>query len=149
MSDELKEQLFEAFKRLGADALALNHYELAEVTQIATPATWKLFLIDPEVSAYIKQESDILLQTELRKLSKNASDSRSVGQAQLINALGKISEDTSTKEGPIFIYTYIPLTTEQEQADNIKKLDKDIFLKDDEKVNAKTEMEINMDEEEF
>lgn len=149
MSPEEKEELFRVYKSLEADALSLNHYELAAMTGVGTPALWKTFLTDPEVAAYIKQESDLLLQTELRKLSRNAADSRSVGQAQLINALGKMNEDTSTKEGPIFIYTYVPLTLEQEQADNVQKLDHDIFLQNEEEKPQQVEMEVNIDEEEF
>ena len=147
MDKEIKQELFRIFKRLGAEGLALNHYELTAVTGEGTPDLWKQFLIDPEISAYIKQESDILLQTELRKLSKDASQSRSVGQAQLINALGKISEDTSTKEGPAFIYTYIPLTPAQALASNIQSVDHDIFLKEDKPKDI--EMTVNIDEEEF
>lgn len=149
MDEQTKKELFKIFRALEDEALSLNHYELAATTGYGTPDIWKQFLIDPEVSAYIKQETDILLQTELRKLSRNASESKSVGQAQLINALGKISEDTSTKEGPIFIYTYVPLTPQQEQADNIRKEPYDLFLKRNNYEEQPAEFSINIDEEEF
>ena len=49
--------------------------------------------------------------------------------AQLVNALLKLREDKKVKSGPAFIYTYIPLSYEQEDCPNIEKLDKDPFLK--------------------
>lgn len=129
MDETQKEQLWEQFKALEAKAISMNHYDLARITAIKDVRLWKLFLTDPEVSAYIDQEASILAQAELRKLTADVSDSRSVGQAQLINAMGKIAETKTTKEGPIFIYTYVPLTDSQIKADNVQLLDKDVFEK--------------------
>ena len=129
MDEMQKEQLWEQFKALEAKAISMNHYDLAKITAIKDVQLWKLFLTDPEVSAYIDQEASILAQAELRKLTADVSDSRSVGQAQLINAMGKIAETKTTKEGPIFIYTYVPLANSQIKADNVNLLDRDIFEK--------------------
>lgn len=129
MDEMQKEQLWEQFKALEAKAISMNHYDLAKITAIKDVQLWKLFLTDPEVSAYIDQEASILAQAELRKLTADVSDSRSVGQAQLINAMGKIAETKTTKEGPIFIYTYVPLANSQIKADNVSLLDRDIFEK--------------------
>lgn len=129
MDEMQKEQLWEQFKALEAKAISMNHYDLAKITAIKDVQLWKLFLTDPEVSAYIDQEASILAQAELRKLTADVSDSRSVGQAQLINAMGKIAETKTTKEGPIFIYTYVPLANSQMKADNVNLLDRDIFEK--------------------
>ena len=129
MDEEQKEQLWEQFKALEAKAISMNHYDLARNTTIHDTQLWKMFLTDPEVSAYIDQEANILAQTELRKLTSNVSDSRSVGQAQLINAMGKVAETKTTKEGPIFIYTYVPLASSQMKAGNVKLLDRDVFEK--------------------
>lgn len=129
MDEMQKEQLWEQFKNLEAKAISMNHYDLAKITAIKDVQLWKLFLTDPEVSAYIDQEASILAQAELRKLTADVSDSRSVGQAQLINAMGKIAETKTTKEGPIFIYTYVPLANSQMKADNVNLLDRDIFEK--------------------
>ncbi|MDD3922948.1 MAG: hypothetical protein PHY39_05380 [Endomicrobiaceae bacterium] len=128
LDKDLKKRLWLVFKELGVEATTLNHYELAERTGIETPEVWKAFITDPEIASYIKQEADLLLQVELRKLSSNASESKSVGQAQLINALTKVSDDATTKEGPVFIYTYVPLTPQQERAENVRREDFDIFL---------------------
>ncbi len=129
MDNETKEQLWEQFMALEARAISMNHYDLARVTSIQDVQLWKKFLTDPEVSAYIEQEASILAQTELRKLAQDVSDSRSVGQAQLINAMSKLTDTKSTKEGPIFIYTYVPLSKNQLQAKNVEIEKEDIFAR--------------------
>lgn len=131
MDDIQKEQMWQQFKALEAKAISMNHYDLARITSIKDVQLWKTFLTDPEVSAYIDQESQILTQTELRKLSSSVSDSRSVGQAQLINAISKLTENKSTKEGPAFIYTYVPLSDNQEKANNVVLADRDYFEKEE------------------
>ena len=127
MDEMQKEQLWEQFKALEAKAISMNHYDLARITAINDVQLWKMFLTDPEVSAYIDQEANILAQAGLRKLTSDVADSRSVGQAQLINAMGKVAETKATKEGPIFIYTYVPLTASQKKASNVAALERDVF----------------------
>lgn len=136
MDEELKEQLWQQFKALEAKAISMNHYDLARITSIKDVELWKYFLTAPDVAAYIEQEAQILTQTELRKLASDVSDSRSVGQAQLINAMSKLTDVKTTKEGPIFIYTYVPLSESQMKADNVVIADKDVFEidKNEEKV---------------
>lgn len=122
-----KEQMWEQFKALEAKGITMNHYDLARVTSIKDVQLWKQFLTDPEVVAYIDQEAQILTQSELRKLASDVSDSRSVGQAQLINAMSKLTENKTLKEGPIFIYSYVPLSENQMKADNVRIEDHDVF----------------------
>lgn len=129
MDEIQKAELWEQFKLLESKAITMNHYDLARVTSIKDVQLWKKFLIDPEVTRYIDQESQLLTQAELRKLTQDVSDSRSVGQAQLINAMQKLNDNKTTKEGPIFIYTYIPLSENQSKANNIHVESEDIFLK--------------------
>lgn len=120
----------ELFESLGAKAFTLNHYDLAVETGYGTPQSWKAFLTEPEIAEWIKSELALLQDAELRKLLYDISKSRSVGQAQLINALAKLTDDSKNiKEGPVFIYTYIPLSEEQEKAPNVIKLDTDPFIK--------------------
>lgn len=127
MDESQKQEMWEQFKALEAKAISMNHYDLARLTNIKDVQLWKQFLTDPEVSAYIDQEAQILTQTELRKLASDVSDSRSVGQAQLINAMSKLTDNKITKEGPIFIYTYVPLSESQEKAPNIIVEKEDLF----------------------
>lgn len=141
MDAEQKAQMWEQFKALEAKAISMNHYDLARVTNQPDVQLWKQFLTDPEVAAYIDQEAQILTQTELRKLASDVSDSRSVGQAQLINAMSKLTDNKTTKEGPIFIYTYVPLSDSQAKAANIVKESTDIFDTGEEIVVAEEEQE--------
>lgn len=106
-----------------------NHYDLAKYTEIDDITLWKEFLQNREVIDWLEEERTILQQYELAKLSTNVSNSRSVGQAQLISAMERINNANrdNTNAGPIFIYTYIPLNTEQRQAPNVHELKEDIF----------------------
>lgn len=122
-------EMWEIFKALGVDALSLNHYNLAESTPIHDAQLWKEFLMEPEVSEWIRSELALIQESELNKMIHNISKSRSVGQAQLMNALAKLSDHKASKDGPAFIYTYVPLNPEQTQAENVILLNQDPFLK--------------------
>lgn len=128
-----KEQMMEIcwveYKRLGETAFAMNHYDLAKTTDVHDAETWKIFLMEPKVADWIQEELSILQNSELNKLLANISKSRSVGQAQLINALTKLKDGVLQKDGPVFVYMYVPLDAQQEHADNIVKLDADPFLR--------------------
>lgn len=129
MTKEQFEKLKETFANLGAEGLALNHYELADKTGFATPALWKEFLMEPEIKQYISTEAAIIRNAELNKITTDLKGSRSVGQAQLISALTKLDGQNTTAEGPVFIYSYVPLSEDQLAAPNVVLESKDIFLK--------------------
>lgn len=131
LEQEQLDILWEAFKNLGQSGITMNHYELATTcaTTCPDPQVWKEFLMEQSVADYINSEFSILQSTELSKLIKDVSKSKSVGQAQLVNALMKLRDDKKIKSGPAFIYTYVPLSYEQEECPNVQKLDKDPFLK--------------------
>lgn len=131
LEQEQLDTLWEAFKELGQAGITMNHYELAVscATVCSNAQVWKEFLMEQSVADYINSEFSILQSTELSKLIKDVSKSKSVGQAQLVNALLKLKEDKKVKSGPAFIYTYVPLSYEQEECPNVQKLDKDPFLK--------------------
>lgn len=122
------ETLWKIFKGLALDGLVMNHYDLAEHTEENNPDVWKQFLLSQEVAEYIEIEMRIMQGSELNKMLKDISKSNSVGQAQLMNALSKLSEGSGIKDGPIFIYTYVPLSTEQTQASNVVIEKEDIFV---------------------
>ena len=123
-----KEKLWNIIKTIGPEVITLNHYELAEATDENDPELWKEFLLETDVRGWMETERKLLSNTELNKMLSGISDSHSVGQAQLINTLSRLDADTSVKEGPIFIYTYVPLNKEQEKAENVKKLADDPFF---------------------
>ena len=106
----------------------MNHYDLCEAfPEETTSDDWKAFLSDPEVIDWLRSELSILQEAELKKLIKDVSSSRSVGQAQLMSTLSKLNENKVEKEGPAFIYTYVPLNDQEKSAPNATILDKDVF----------------------
>jgi hypothetical protein len=127
----LEEQMESEFLALGKEGLTMNHYDLAEVTSVNDAASWKHFLQNEYVSKYINDEFTAIQDSELRKLIMNISDSTSVGKAQIINSLQKVLDGHAgdKKSGPAFIYTYVPLTEHEQNADNVEVLKHDPFLK--------------------
>lgn len=110
-----------------------THYEIAKMpgAPASNPQEWKAFLTEGRVAEYVNQELQLLQQTEMRKLLENiSSKSRSVGTAQTLTAMIKALESGSVKEGPVFIYIYIPLTEEEINAPNVIILDHDPFKKE-------------------
>ena len=124
------ETLKKIYKGLGAIAFTLNHYELAKETGHADPETWKEFLMEPEIQQYVNTETAIIRNAELNKITSELKGSKSVGQAQLISALQKLDSQQTNPDGPVFIYSYVPLSTDQQHAPNVRVEKKDIFLKD-------------------
>lgn len=120
------QQLQEIFNSLGEDALYYTHYELANNTEF-TASDWKMFLTDPRVQEYLDLELKLSQQTAIRKMMRDIDQSRSTGQAQLLNTLVNQSNQNDKKEGPIFIYTYVPLNKEEEHAPNVQIADSDPF----------------------
>lgn len=126
--EQILEKCWPIYKQLGDGAFAMNHYDLAKITEIQDPEIWKVFLTDSTVSDWIQEELALVQASELNKLLSNISKSNSVGRAQLINALTKLKDGVSQKDGPIFVYMYVPLDEQQEHAPNVVKLDRDPFL---------------------
>ena len=127
MNPELKAQLWMYYKSLNAEGLKANHYTLAATTPEKNPDVWKRFLMEPDVSEYINQETALLQQAEFRSILLNTQRDNSAGRAQLINAMMGVSNKTQKKEGPAVIYSYIPLNAQQQKAENVNILDHDPF----------------------
>lgn len=129
MNPELKESLWEKFEALGQKALTMSHYDLAEEVEGTTKDEWRDFLNEADVAEYIKNEMRIISDSIQKRMITDivAGGDRSVGRAQIINTLDKINDGVAKKDGPIFIYSYVPLDAQQEQAENTIKLNKDIF----------------------
>ena len=114
------DECWEVFTGLGEEGLYMNHYQLSQATTIHDAIQWKLFLTDPQVVDYISTEMNIIRTAAINDMVHKAPDSNSVGQSQLINALGKLDEKATKKEGPVFIYSYVPLNEEQKYAPNVR-----------------------------
>jgi len=130
MNPEKKQELWGIFKNFGQAVLGYNHYDLASMTSEKDTEVWKQFLNELDVKEWIESELQIMQSTELTKLLADIGSSNSVGKAQLIGALSKLNEKSDSKEGPIIIYTYVPLNAQEEHAPNVQFLDEDIFMKE-------------------
>lgn len=129
---ELREDMLKEFISFGRKALTMNHYDFAEISEVTDdPQEWKAFLQIEPVSEYITEEFNAIQDSELRKLILDVNNSSSVGKAQLIGALQKQLKESANdqKVGPAFIYTYVPLNPEEQNADNVEVLDHDPFKK--------------------
>ena len=111
--DEL-DSLQDLFNTLDPEeAIFMNHYKLAECTGIGADR-WKQFLLHPQVSTFLTQELQLFTEFQMKLMIRDATDDkRSVGAAQMMNALSKAMQENHPKEGPIIIYTHVPLTEAQ------------------------------------
>jgi len=107
----------EFFNQIGPNALYMTHYELSEATGVS-PITWKHFLMDPRVAAFIAEELELLKRTKVSVMLKTVDTNRNTGQAQLLNTLLNQTKASDKKEGPVFIYTQIPLNDQEIHAEN-------------------------------
>jgi hypothetical protein len=108
--------------------LFMTHYELAKQTNIDDSQIWKKFLTDGRVSQWLDQELNLYKNVTLRKMIQGAtSNDRSIGAAQMINAITKTIDDTSQKEGATFIYSYVPPNPREVGIPNLRQETTDIF----------------------
>ena len=114
-------ELQDLFNNIGEQALFMSHYELAEVSG-ESPIDWKQFLMDPRVVAFIAEEMDMLKKSKVAVMLSQVDTNKNTGQAQLLNTLLNQTKTSDRKEGPVFIYTQIPLNEEEEHASNVSDL---------------------------
>ena len=115
-----------AFNHIGLDALYMNHYELAD-NSTHSPLEWRVFLTDARVIEHLEQEQVLMQKVSIMKMLKDVDQTKSTATAQLMNTLINNVGQAKTKEGPIFIYTYIPLNKEERNAPNTFTADSDPF----------------------
>lgn len=113
------------------DVLFKTHYDLAEASGYDAEV-WREFLLHPQVDAFIASELDFINRKEMSKLTQDLTKhGTSVGFAQNLTALSKTIGTSQKKDGPVFVYTYIPLNNKEIQAENIVCLDEDPFLQEE------------------
>src|SRR5574344_408209 len=120
------QQMQEAFNDIGVDALYMSHHELAAATEF-NAMSWREFLMDPRVREFLESELALMQQASIMKMMKDIDQSKSTGQAQLLNTLIQQTSQSKKKDGPIFIYSYIPLNEEETYAPNVQTLQSDPF----------------------
>lgn len=111
-------QLQNLFNMVGRRALLMSHYDLAEETD-ESPIAWKKFLTDARVSAFIAEEMELLKKSKVAKMLNTIDSNKNTGQAQLLNTLLNQTKGNDRKEGPVFIYTQVPLNSEEKGAANV------------------------------
>jgi hypothetical protein len=117
-------ELQELFNSIGENALFMTHYELALETG-ESPIEWKKFLMDPRVAAFIAEEMDMLKKAKVAIMLSGVDTNKNTGQAQLLNTLLNQTKTSDKKEGPVFIYTQVPLNDQELRARNVVKLNED------------------------
>ena len=114
-------RLQDLFNTIGTRALFMSHYELADETA-ESPISWKQFLMDPRVSAFIAEEMDMLKRSKVAVMLNQVDTNKNTGQAQLLNTLLNQTKSVERKEGPVFIYTQVPLNDQERHADNVREM---------------------------
>lgn len=122
--EELFSSLQELYNGIGQEALFMSHYDLAERTG-ESPIAWKQFLMDPRVSAFVAEELDMLKKAKVATMLNTVDTNKNTGQAQLLNTLLNQTKGTEKKEGPVFIYTQVPLNDQEQHARNVVILNED------------------------
>ena len=117
-------ELQEMFNSIGHQALLMSHYELAERSG-HSPIQWKTFLLDPRVAAVIAEELDMLKRSKVAIMLSSVDTNKNTGQAQLLNTLLNQTKTVDKKEGPVFIYTQIPLNAQERGAKNVVMANED------------------------
>ena len=119
----------DAYNKLDPEErITMSHFDLAQNTAIDDIEPWIAFLKDPRVADSINEELKIYKEAQQRKLiSRATTHDKSVGTAQMINALGKSIEEGVAKTGTLMIYSYVPLNANESLAPNTRSEDEDIF----------------------
>lgn len=119
------------FTKLKEEAFNLNHYQLAEITNVKDPLIWREFLMDPKTIDYVTSEMTLIRNAAINQMVQHAPNSNSVGQSQLINALAKIEETSNKKDGATFIYCFVPLNEAQKKAPNVREIKPNVTKEED------------------
>ena len=119
-------EMQKVFNRI-ENALYKDHYELAAETSYSA-LEWRTFLSDSRIADWFQQETIFIQQAKYRKLLQDlSSNTKSTGLPQLMNSLqNSINAATPKDNGPIFVYTYVPLNDEEKHAPNVKTVDKNL-----------------------
>lgn len=113
--------LQEAWNELDQEeAITYSHFDLAKQTEYSEEE-WRAFLSDGKVSKFLEEEVEMYKQAQMRKLIARATtNDKSVGTAQMLNAIGKSMEDDAV-ESNFFIYSYVPLNDNEIHAPMVRQ----------------------------
>lgn len=102
-----------------------THFDLADASEIEDVEAWKRFILDPRVQGWLDEELGIHIKSQVFKLLEASDSNRSTAVVQTLNSflnyLEKRQVDPSNM-GPAHIYSFVPLTTDEQYASNVKVL---------------------------
>jgi len=106
--------------------MTLGYYELYKRFKNRTSLTaidWRNFYRDKRVQNFYNDELNMQLEVKIQKLS-HSSDLSTSDNTTLTNLIKRKrdEEGINADDGKIFVYTFIPLTSEEENAENVKIL---------------------------
>src|SRR5574344_600817 len=122
----------EEFNKLDPETrIVMSQYDFADQTEIKDVEAWMKFLKEPKVKETLNTELNLYVETQKRKLIQRATDNdKSVGTAQMINALARVTDSATDKIGTLMIYSYVPLNAREMNAENVQAETEDIFNKE-------------------
>lgn len=114
-------ELQEAWNQLEPEeALTYSHYDLARHTDFSEEQ-WRAFLKDGQVAKFLQDELELYKEAQMRKLiQRSTTNDKSVGTAQMLNAIGKSMEDDQAEQS-FFIYSYVPPTSNEAVAPLVRQ----------------------------
>lgn len=132
--DEQMMMCQEAWNELDPEErIQMSHYDLAKNTYIDSTEIWMEFMSEPAVQEQLSRELLLYKEAQQRKLIAKANvNDKSMGTAQLINALDKTMTGESKKVGDIIIYSYVPMNMREAEAPNVTAEVTDVFSKGNE-----------------
>lgn len=119
--DDLK-NMQDLFNAIGREALFMSHYDLADRTDMS-PIDWKKFITDVRVANALNEELDLIKKSKVALMLRDVESNKNTGQAQLLNTLLNQTKQSDIKEGPVFIYTQIPLNDQELHAPNVRRME--------------------------
>lgn len=112
-------------KRMYPNILSYDHYTLFLNHNTIGPTIWKKFLSNEQIIEWYEQETNIAIRTKTNKLINNLDNgTQSTGTAQTLSQLlSQLNKTKTNNNKTIIIYTFIPLTKQEEENPNINVSD--------------------------
>lgn len=104
------------------DAIHFSPYELWKKENTVSPETWKEFLSNDKVDAWFQNELEIRVRSKAFKLLDSVGDNNSTATTQALSQIFGFMDKNKEKniDPVIFVYSFIPLTPEEEKAPNVR-----------------------------
>lgn len=85
---------------------------------------WRKFLLDSRIQQWIRDEQYIKMQAKRNELLDKVGDNNSTATVQALSAIMKATEEEEDRleDNKVYIYSFIPLTSEEERLNNAQTL---------------------------